>query len=218
MSLLDDMKVQAAKALEHQQTATKLSAQVIADRNAKMRAIFHYWREFADMAKVIKPMLPHAIAIPRIGNMESLKVVDLFVDYRHALLSNQNFSDEIEHASLIFYYKAPSAFHFEREIGLAALVKDELWRYGILHTANDVKNERERTASILFNVPYEIRASLHVTQQNNSKLLQFALKNIAKLGDIDLEVAYDKVSTEFLDALSKLLMGQENNFWVLARA
>ncbi|MBC7785875.1 MAG: hypothetical protein H7Z18_00060 [Methylophilaceae bacterium] len=177
-----------------------------------MRAIFYYWREFADMAKVIKPMLPHAISIPRVGNMESLKVVNLFVDYRHTLLSNQNFSGEIEHASLIFYYKASNAFYFEREIGLAALVKDELWRYGILHTAIDVKNEREKTASVLFNVPYEIRASLHVTQQNKSKLLQFALKNIAKPHDIDLEVAYDRVSTEFVDELSKLLMRQDNNF------
>lgn len=217
MSLFDQMKTQAQKALELKSSSEKLSAEEFAQRNAKLRAIFDYWHEFSELIKVIQPDFTHPILLPGIGEMSGFKVVDTFSDYRHSLLGNQNFADEINNVSLYFFYKAPQQFEFTKEIGYADLVKDVLWRYGFVHSTEDIKNEQARIVEVAFNIPWEVRGSVIVTSLPNSKVLNFVLKNIAKLGDVELEVPYDQVDTAFLDELSKLLLGQENSFWKLVK-
>jgi len=217
MSLLDQMKVQAQQALELNNKTVTLSADVFAQRNAKLKEIFDYWHEFSELIKVIQPDFPHTISLPNIGEMTGLKVLDTFSDSRHTLLNNQNFSDEIDHVSLHFTYKSPKCHAFTRELGYAALVKDVLWRYGISHTADDIKNDQARTVGVTFNIPWQIRGSIIVTALPSSKILNFALRNVGKLGEIDLDVPFDQVDRTFLDQLSQLLLGQENRFWKLVK-
>jgi hypothetical protein len=217
MSLFDQMKTQAQQALELKSTTTKLSSEELAQRNAKLKQIFDYWHEFSELIKVIQPEFMHPIALPAIGEMYGLKLVDTFADYRHAVSGSQNFTDEIDHASLNFFYKAPKQFNFTKEIGYADLVKDVLWRYGLVHTAEDIKNEQARIVEVAFNIPWEVRGSVIVTSLPNSKKLNFVLKNVAKLGDVELEVSYEQVDTVFLDELSKLLLGQKSQFWKLVK-
>lgn len=217
MSLFDQMKTQAQKALELKSTKEKLSSEEFAQRNNKLRQIFDYWHEFSELIKVIQPNFDHPVSLPGIGEMSGLRVADTFSDYRHALLGNQNFTDEIDNVSLYFSYKSPKRFTFIKEIGYADLVKDVLWRYGIIHVAEDIKNEQARIVEVAFNIPWEVRGSVIVTSLPNSKVLNFALKNVAKLGDVTLEVTYNQVDTVFLDELSKLLLGDENSFWKLVK-
>lgn len=217
MSLFDQMKIQAQQALESNKNAVKLSAEAFAQRNAKLKEIFDYWHEFSELIKVIQPDFTLPMSLPGIGEMTGLKVVDTFSDYRHTLLNSQNFSDEINNVSLHFFYKAPQVFKFNRELGYATLAKDVLWRYGIVHTADDIKNDQARIVEVAFNIPWEVRGSIMVTALPNSKVLNFVLKNIAKLGEIELEMPFDQVDSTFLDELSKLLLGQENSFWKLVK-
>jgi hypothetical protein len=217
MNLFDQLKVQAYEALEEKHHIVALSAEALLQRNNKLREIFDYWREFSELIKVIEPDYEHSILLPGVGNMTGLKVVDPFSDYRHTELSNQNFSDEISKVSLFFCYRAPQVFAFQREIGFAAHVKDVLWRYGVVHTFEDLKNEQARIVEVAFNIPWEVRSSVMVTSLPNSKCLNFSLKNIAKLGEMELEMPIDQVDITFLDELSKLLLGQESSFWKLAK-
>ena len=217
MSLFDQMKTQAQQALELKSTTTKLSSEELAQRNAKLKQIFDYWHEFSELIKVIQPEFMHPIALPAIGEMHGLKLVDTFADYRHTVSGSQNFTDEINNASLYFFYKAPKQFNFTKEIGYADLVKDVLWRYGLVHTAEDIKNEQARIVEVVFNIPWEVRGSVIVTSLPNAKKLNFVLKNVAKLGDVELEVPYEQVDTVFLDELSKLLLGQKSQFWKLIK-
>ena len=213
MSLFEKMKAQAQQALELNNKTVKLSADAFAQRNAKLKEIFDYWHEFSELIKVIQPDFPHPISLSGIGEMTGLKVVDTFADYRHTLLNNQDFSNEIDNVSLYFFYKSPQCYAFTRELGYAARVKDVLWRYGILHTAEDVKNDQARIVEVAFNIPWEVRGSVVVTALPNSKILHFVLKNIEKLGEIELDMPFEQVDSVFLDELSKLLLGQENRFW-----
>lgn len=217
MSLLDQMKAQAQLALEERSASAKLNAETLAERNAKLKEIFDYWNEFSSLTKVIQPDFPYPIALPRVGEMSGLKVADLFADYRYSMIGTQNFSEEINHVSLYFYYKSQEVFQFEREVGLATRVEDELWRYGIVHTTEHVKNEQSRTIAVAFNVPWQIKGSVVVTVIPNSKVLHFDLKNVAKLGDMELDMPFERVSSEFLDQLSMLLLGKENRFWALSK-
>jgi hypothetical protein len=217
MSLFDQMKTQAQKALELKSSKEKLSSEEFAQRNSKLRQIFDYWHEFSELIKVIQPNFDHPVSLPGIGEMSGLKVSDTFSDYRHALLGNQNFTDEIDNVSLYFFYKSPKRFKFTKEIGYADLVKDVLWRYGFVHSAEDIKNDQARIVEVAFNIPWEVRGSVTVTSLPNSRELNFVLKNVAKLGDATLVVSYDHVDTVFLDELSKLLLGNENRFWKLVK-
>jgi len=219
MSLLDQMKAKAQDALEEQNQNAKLSEETLAERNAKLKEIFDYWNEFAALTKVIEPDFPYPLSLPRVGEMDNLKVSDLFADYRYGTTVNYGFTDEIDHASLYFSYKSPDekVFEFEREVGLAKRVEDELWRYGIVHKTDNVKNDQERTVGVAFNVPWLVKASVTVTVIPNSRVLHFDLKNVAKLGDVELDLPFDRVTSEFLDQLSMLLLGQENRFWAVSQ-
>lgn len=217
MSLFDQMKVQAQQALELNKNTETLSAEAFALRNAKLKEIFNYWREFSRLIQAIQPEYSHAILLPGIGDMTGLKVVDPFSDYRHVLIGNQNFSDEISNVSFFFFYQSSKAFEFKKEIGVSSRVKDMLWRYGIVHTSDDIKNEQARVIEVGFNIPWQVRGSVDVTSLPNSNILSFELKNIARLGEVALKMPFDQVGTVFLDELSKLLLGQENNFWKLAK-
>ena len=217
MSLFDQMKAQAQKTLEEEKNVVKLSAEALNQRNAKLKEIFDYWREFSELIKVIQPDFNHVMSLPGIGEMTGLKVVEPFSDYRHTLLSNQTITNEINNVTLFFFYKAPNNFKFQRELGIAARVKDVLWRYGILHTAEDLKNEQNRTVEVEFTIPWEVKGSVLVTALPNSEILHFSLKNIAKLGEMEVEMPFDQVNSAFLDELSKLLLGQESGFWKLAK-
>jgi hypothetical protein len=217
MSLFDQMKVQAQQALELNENTETLSAEAFVLRNAKLKEIFNYWCEFSKLIKVIQPEYSHPILLPGIGDMTGLKVVEPFSDYRHTVIGNQNFSDEISNVSLFFFYKSSKAFEFKKEIGVSTRVKDVLWRYGIVHTSDDIKNEQARVIEVGFNIPWQVRGSVDVTSLPNSNILSFELKNIARLGEVALKMPFDQVGTVFLDELSKLLLGRENNFWKLAK-
>ncbi|MDP2153781.1 MAG: hypothetical protein Q8J66_09005 [Methylotenera sp.] len=121
------------------------------------------------------------------------------------------------HVSLFYFYKAPQVFEFERELGIAPRIKDVLWRYGIVHTAEDVKSEQGRVVAVSFIIPWQVKGSVFVTPLPDSNVLHFSLKNIAKLGEMELEMPFDQVDATFMDELSKLLLGQENSFWKLAK-
>ncbi|HSH72090.1 MAG TPA: hypothetical protein VK974_03435 [Methylophilaceae bacterium] len=215
MSLLDQMKVQAQQVLEEKTSSSQLAAETLAERNAKLKEIFLYWQELADLIKVIQPDFGFPITLPLVGEMTGLKVVEPFADYRYEELANQNFTDEIKYVRMHFFYKAPQVFNIQRELGLAARVEDELWRYGVVHTKEDIKNEQQRVVEAAFSVPWEVKGSVTVTPIPHSKQLHFSLKNIGKLGEVDLEMAFDSLGSEFLDELAKLIMGQENRFWKL---
>jgi len=217
MSLLDQMKLQAHAVLEEKSSSTHLAAEELAQRNAKLKEIFAYWQEFADLLKVIQPDFAYPVALPLVGEMTGLKVVEPFADYRYEELANQNFTDEIKYVRLYFFYKAPDVFNIQREVGLAARVEDELWRYGVVHTSEELKNEQQRTVEVAFSVPWEIKGSVTVTPMPHSKALQFSLKNVAKLGEMELELPFDKVNSELLDELSKLILGQATTFWKLVK-
>jgi hypothetical protein len=218
MSLFDDLKIQAQKALEAQTTTDTLSAEVISDRNTKLKEIHDYWREFVDLIKVIQPDFPDAISLPSIGDMSGLKILNPFYDCRHKSQITQSIIDEIDYVVLYFFYRAPQAFTFKKEVGaLVTRVKDVLWRYGIVHTVEDIKNAQERIVEVNFNIPWQVKGSVTVTPFAQSKALHFSLKNIGKLGEVELEMPFEKIDREFLDELSKLLLGQENRFWKLAK-
>lgn len=217
MSLLGQMKLQAQQSLEEKNNQVKLSADSLALRNAKLKEVFDYWREFSELIRVIEPDFSHVISLPSIGDLSGLKVSEPFAEYRYRLLSNETFSDDVSHVSLFYFYKAPQVFKFERELGIAQRIKDVLWRYGIVHTAEDVKNEHARVAAVSFIIPWQVKGSIFVTPLPDSNVLHFSLKNIAKLGEMELEMPFDQVDATFLDELSKLLLGQENSFWKLAK-
>jgi hypothetical protein len=217
MSLFDQMKTQAQKALELKNSKEKLNSEEFAQRNFKLRQIFDYWHEFSELTKVIQPDFVPLVALPGIGEMSGLRLVDTFSDYRHASIGNQNFTDQIDSVSLYFFYKSPQYFKFTKEIGYAEIVKEALWRYGITHSTEDIKNEQARVVKVVFNIPWEVRGSVTVMPILNSKVLKFVLKNVAKLGDVTLEVTYDQVDIVFLDHLSKLLLGDGNRFWKLVK-
>ena len=218
MSLFDDLKIQAQKALEAQTTTDILSAEEISDRNGKLKEINSYWREFVELIKVIQPDFPQTISLPSIGDMSGLKVLSPFFDCRHKSQITQNIIDEIDYISLYFFYRAPQAFSFQKEVGaLVTRVKDLLWRYGIVHTSEDVKNEQERIIAVDFNIPWQVKGSVTITSLAQSKGLHFSLKNVGKLGEMELEMPFEKINSEFLDELSKLILGQENRFWKLAK-
>jgi len=215
MSLLDQMKVQAQQVLEEKTSSSQLAAETLAERNAKLKDIFLYWQELADLIKVIQPDFTFPITLPLVGEMTGLKVVEPFADYRYEELANQRFTDEIKYVRLYFFYKAPQVFNIQRELGLAARVQDELWRYGVVHNSEEIKNEQQRVYEVAFSVPWEVKGSVTVTPVPNSKSLHFSLKNIGKLGEVDLEMEFDNLGSEFLDELAKLIMGQQNRFWKL---
>ena len=217
MSLFEQMKAQAQKTLEEKSNTATLSADALALRNAKLMEVFSYWREFADLIKVIQPEFNHPIALPGIGEITGLKVVEPFSDYRYTMLANLNFSEEINHVSLVYFYKAPKVFKFQKELGIAVRVKDVLTRYGILHTAEDVKNEQNRVFEIAFTIPWAVKGSILVTVLPNQDVLHFVLKNILKLGEIEIDMPFNQVDHVFLDELSKLLLGQDNQFWKLVK-
>ena len=218
MSLFDDLKIQAQKALEEQTTTAVLSAEEMRERNAKLKEIYEYWREFVELIKVIQPDFPEVINLPSIGDMTGLKILSPYSDYRLKAQVNQSFSDEIEYATIFFFYRAPQLFSFKKEVGaIANRVKDLLWRYGIVHTAEGIKNEQERIVEIDFSIPWQVKGAVTVTPLPKSKALHFSLKNIGKLGETELEMPFDQIDTIFLDELSKLLLGQTNDFWRLAK-
>jgi len=217
MSLLGQIKLQAQQTLEDKNNQSKLSADSLALRNAKLKEVFNYWREFSELIRVIEPEFPHVISLPSIGDLSGLRVTEPFAEYRYTLLSNEAFSDEISHVSLFYFYKAPQVFKFERELGIAQRIKDVLWRYGIVHTAEDVKNEHARVTAVSFTIPWQVKGSILVTALSDAEVLHFSLKNIAKLGEMELEMPFDQVDATFLDELSKLLLGQDNFFWKLAK-
>jgi hypothetical protein len=86
-----------------------------------------------------------------------------------------------------------------------------------VHTAEDVKNEQGRAVAVSFTIPWQVKGSVFVTPLPDSNVLHFSLKNIAKLGEMELEMPFDQVDATFLDEFSKLLLGQENSFWKLAK-
>ena len=218
MSLFDDLKIQAQKALEEQTTTAVLSAEEMRERNAKLKEIYEYWREFVELIKVIQPDFPEVINLPSIGDMTGLKILSPYSDYRLKAQVNQSFSDEIEYVTIFFFYRAPQLFSFKKEVGaIANRVKDLLWRYGIVHTAEGIKNEQERIVEIDFSIPWQVKGAVTVTPLPQSKALHFSLKNIGKLGETELEMPFDQIDTIFLDELSKLLLGQTNDFWKLAK-
>lgn len=212
------MKIQAQHVLEEKSSATHLAAEELAQRNAKLKEIFSYWQEFSDLVKVIQPDFPYPIAVPLVGEMTGLKVVEPFADYRYEELANQSFTDEIKYVRLFFFYKSANVFNIQREVGFAARVEDELWRYGVTHTSETLKNEQQRVVEVAFNVPWEIKGSVTVTPIINSRSLHVSLKNISKLGEIDFELPFEKVSSVLLDELSKYILGQADNFWKLVRS
>ena len=141
MSLFDELKIQAQKALEDQTAIAVLSADEMAARNAKLKQIYDYWREFVELIKVIQPHFSEPVTLPGIGDMSGFKITSPFSDYRVKSQVNQAFSDEIDYVSMFFFYRAEQAFSFKKEVGaLAQRVKDLLWRYGMTHTAEDIKN------------------------------------------------------------------------------
>ncbi|PPC94578.1 MAG: hypothetical protein CTY33_03215 [Methylotenera sp.] len=217
MSLFEQMKLQAQKTLEEKNHTDALSLETLEQRNAKLKEVFDYWREFSDLIKVIQPDFVHPITLPGIGEMSGLKVVEPFSDYRHTLSNNQTFTNEIGNVSLFFFYKSPKFFQFQKELGIAARVKDVLWRYGIIHTAEDIKNEQKRIVEIAFVIPWSVKGSVNVTPVPNSRMLHFSIKNIAKLGEMEIEMAFEEIDSVFLDELSKLILGQENRFWKIAK-
>ena len=195
-----------------------LSAEDKANRNAKLKEVFDYWREFVELVKVIKPDFTETITLPTIGDMSGFKLLSPFCDCRHKSQINQSFIDEIDYVSLFFFYQAPQAFTFKKEVGaLVTRVKDLLWRYGIMHTAEDIKNAQERITAVNFNIPWQVKGQITVTPISQTKALHFSLKNVGKLGEIELEMPFEKIDSEFLDELSKLVLGQENRFWLLAK-
>ncbi len=218
MSLFDDLKIQAQKALEKQTIVANLSAEQMASRNAKLKEIYEYWREFVELIKVIQPDFPQVIVLPSVGDMSGLKVLSPYSDCRLKTQANQSFSDEIDYVTILFFYQAPQHFSLRKEVGaIANRVKDLLWRYGIVHNVEDIKNEQERITEIDFNIPWQVKGAVTVTPLPQSSALHFSLKNIGKLGETELEMPFDQINTIFLDELSKLLLGQSNGFWKLAK-
>ena len=217
MSLLEQMKIQAQKALETKTHAEVLSAETLASRNAKMKQIFDYWREFSQLIKTIEPTFEHSMMLPNVGEMSGLKIVEPFSDYRNNELNHQEFSDEINHVSFHFFYKAPRKFKFKRELGIADRVKEVLWRYSIVNAQEEIKNEQNRVIEIEFTIPWAVKGSAIFTPLPNKPVLHIVIKNFAKLGDFVFEMPFEQVDSNFLDELCKLLMGHENQFWKLAK-
>ena len=155
MSLFDDLKIQAQKALEAQTSTDILSAEELSERNAVLKKIYDYWREFVDLVKVIQPDFPHAISLPSIGDMSGLKVLGPFSDCRHKSQITQSIIDEIDYVTLYFFYRAPQAFSFKKEVGaLVTRVKDLLWRYRdrTFYLPGDIKIYRYNAFFIVFNI------------------------------------------------------------------
>ena len=219
MSLFEDLKIQAQKMLEPQSSSASISAEEMADRNVKLKETYHYWREFAELIKVIKPDFSDPIHLATIGDMTDMKISNPYSDYRLKTQMNQNFYDEIDYVTMYFFYKAPQEFSFKKEVGaLTTRVKDLLWRHGIVHTARELKNKLERVVEVDFNIPWQVKGSVTVTPLAQSRILHFSLKNIGKLGEVEFEIPFEKINIIFLDELSKLMMGQDNRFWKLVKS
>jgi len=82
MSLLGQMKLQAQQTLEEKSNQSKLSADSLALRNAKLKEVFNYWREFSELIRVIEPEFAHVISLPSIGDLSGLRVTEPFAEYR----------------------------------------------------------------------------------------------------------------------------------------
>lgn len=217
MSLLDQMKRQAQDALEAQSANEKLSAETIGHRNRVLRDAFDYWREFSNLTNVIQPEFPYPMYIPRVGEMKKLKLIELFADFRYKVIGHHNFSDEIDYATLYFFYKSDEVLTFQRDIEVASLVEDELWRYGITHTTESVKNALQRMVAVDFNVPCAIKGSVTLSAVDDKPEFKMSVKNAGKLGEMEVFIPFQRVNETLLDELSKLIMGQDDQFWKTVR-
>lgn len=217
MSLLDQMKRQAQDALDAQEANAKLSAETIGHRNRVLRDAFDYWREFSNLTNVIQPEFPYGFQIPRVGEMKQLKLMELFADFRYKVIGHHNFSDEIDYATLYFFYKSDQVLTFQRDIEVASLVEDSLWRYGITHTTEHVKNELHRLVAVDFKVPCVIKGSVTLSVVEEKPEFKLHVKNAAKLGEMELFIPFQRVNEALLDELSKLIMGQDEQFWKTVR-
>lgn len=216
MSFLNQLKSQA-NALQTQQVhnAEELASNTQSTEMA-CKTVWHYLNELCRHLNVIVPAAPE-FALNKNAVWPPMKLVDFRLDARKKMLRDQEVFDTIS----VGWHILP----FQGQPSLATVDVDfvpELERVMKNLSAGGVKFERKDVVQpdrkpkrlIRFEYITQARGFITVTTDHDNAQLNFRLANITGFGVKNVVWPAERMQSEFLDELAKLILAQPSRFVV----
>ena len=214
MKFLDELKKEAEtlkqkEALDTQAKLTTLG-QNFMQLQAKLREIYAYLDDLVKQLNVIKPTVLRSYYIEGLGNFDDLNQQDYVLNKRHKSIDNKDFIDQI---SLRLRCASSGALTAEKESPRTIqALKEYLWNYNIKFETQEFKNQRGLLERAIFKVPCEVVVSITIKGEFEKSEITIQIKNMERLSEYNFTYEIDEINETLLEQLSKLLLGEPNNF------
>ena len=216
MSFLNQLKSQAS-ALQTQRVhnAEELAANRLATELA-CKTVWHYLNELCKHLNILAPAAPQ-FSLDKNAVWPPMKLVDFRLDARKKMLHDREVVDTIS----VGWHILP----LNGEPGLASVDVDfvpELERVMNSLTAGGVKFERKEIVQpdkkhkriIRFEYMTQARGFINIKTDHDNAWLNFRLGNVTGFGIQNVTWPADRMQSELLDELAKLIVAQPSRFLV----
>jgi hypothetical protein len=214
VGFLNQLKSQAKELQTQQVVASKDVAAKTAQTEAACQIAAHYLRDLAKQLTVIEPSGP-AFTLDGKTPWPAMKLHDFRSDARKKMLRDKEMFDTI---TMGWSITPKMGVAVGGSVSISFL--PEVERVQKILTLAHVKHERKETRhpqrnnlqSVRFDYTTQARGNITVTADHDAGQLVFRMANANGFGITSSAIAAERVSTDLLDELAKLIVAQPSNF------
>ena len=203
MSLLEQLKQQAAQVQEQTQLQTAQLTENITQVSEAIKNAFHYLRELGEQLKVVKPQNPHPYLIFGVAEMRNLALSDCRADYR----KTQD-GDHFDYVTLGITWSGPGKITAQR--GSKTEIKqleDILWRANIPFEFKETRNPNGQPSGGVFTFANEVRTVAQLNGRHQQGMVNLSIRNLNGFNNYDFDLPAREVTHEYIEELAKAMIG-----------
>jgi hypothetical protein len=214
MSLLDDLKRQAADIIGQNQSDSARLLENAALIDPRMQKLFIYLSETTTALNVIQPRVPEPLYLEPSLGLEQLNARNFFIESRKKRLEEKK--EVFDNISFSFRYQGPGKVDVKKEFHQVDAFRQLLVDNGVVHEVQEFKNERARVTHAMFHIEATVRANLVFEGRYEEGTIRCRAKNIGRLGVVERDYHPNVLEENLLEELIKGVLGQPNNFGVFS--
>ena len=209
MGLLDDLKQQAERQKQQQESGQTVRGQNLQAVQTALGEAFRYLSELAKTLNTVKPQVYRLFYVDVSTKLDQLAQCDYTVREKRKTVDNKDYLEEVK-----FLFRSVGSQNVTIEKDSPQNVerlREQLWLYNFKFECKEIKNERGMIVRGTFTVFTDVPASATFVGDWDAGKIKLTLKNIEKSGDADYIYEAAEVNPALFEELAKLLVGKPNN-------
>jgi hypothetical protein len=210
MGLLDDLKQQAERQKQQQESGQAVRGRNLERIHAALGEAYRYLNELAKTFNAVKPQVHRSFYVDPSTKLDQLAQCDYTVRDKRKTLDHKDYLEEVK---LLFRSVGNQNLTIEKDSPQnVERLREQLWSFNFKFECKEFKNERAMIQRGTFTVFADVPASATFAGDLDTGKIKLTLKNIEKAGDADYFYEAAEVNEALLEEFAKLLIGKPNNF------